>query len=70
MNEDDDEYLILDNLIRYADHHKGFDRKFIDGCYEFREVHNQLTYSQLEVLSKIFYMNNVQDFIDTYYGYT
>jgi len=50
---DENENSVLDELIRYADHNKGFNRKFIDDLYDFREKNGFLTEAQIDKLHEI-----------------
>ena len=63
-NDEDEELKILWSLIRFADHNKSFNRKYIDEVYDFYEKHDFITYAQHEVLTKIYYSNNVEEFFD------
>jgi len=67
MDEDEERFLILDDLIRFADHNKSFNRKFVDDCFDFRERKGFLSLDQLWILHKIFKENKVDEFIQELY---
>ena len=53
IEHDEEENSLLDDLIRYADHHKDFNREFIDKIYDFREKNGFITENQLRALKGI-----------------
>lgn len=63
-DEDSEEIRILWALMKYADHNKRFNRKFVDDINDFFEKHNYITNNQMEVLAKIYYKNNVDEFFN------
>ena len=66
MFDDEGNYLILDDLIRYADHNRDFKRDFVDGCYDFREKNGYLTENQMRTLDSIHQTEAVQTFLEDY----
>lgn len=54
FTEEDDETLIVSDLLRYADQHEDFNRKFIDDMYDFLEKNGYITESQFGLLEKIY----------------
>ena len=60
--DDDPEILILSKLIRYADHHKDFDRDYIDSVYDFYYDNDFITVNQLRVLEQIYSVNGCDKF--------
>ncbi len=60
--DDDPETLILSKLIRYADHHRSFDRDYVDEIYDFFYEYNYITVNQLRVLEQIYSVNGCDKF--------
>jgi hypothetical protein len=64
--EDDKESLIVSDLIRYADHHRDFDRRFVDEIYDFLEKYEYITEKQFDILHQIYIKNGVEEFLDSF----
>lgn len=55
--EEDEETLVISELLRYADHHMNFNRKFIDDMYDFFEKEGYITENQYQTLLGIYNLN-------------
>ncbi len=64
----DSQQLLLENLMRYADHNLKFNRKFLDGCFDFKQKQGYLTEKQMILLKKIYKENDVDEFNKNRYG--
>jgi hypothetical protein len=69
MRCSEEQEKFLWDLMRYADHHKSFNRKFVDDIYDFWDKHEYITIDQLYTLQKIYRENNVSEFIERLYPY-
>lgn len=63
---DDEGTYILDDLIRFADHNRSMDRKFIDDAYDFMDEYGYLTEKQMEILTSLYKNNKVEEYFNRF----
>ena len=66
--EDDPRSQIVSDLLRFADHNRNFNRKFVDEIFDFQDKHGYISEKQFQVLDKIYQQNNVKAFLNDLYG--